>query len=128
MRISPARLATKFTPNCVLDLRNVSQAAAKPGVEVFNERAAAWRALHGLRDRSPDPVELAPHGGMQPIPALPEGTRCVGLAMQQTRGADQIVRHCRPARDGGQLGVQYASEGKQVVALVLQGDAHRADA
>ncbi len=23
MRISPARLATKFTPNCVLDLRNV---------------------------------------------------------------------------------------------------------
>ena len=25
MRISPARLATKFTPNCVLDLRNVSR-------------------------------------------------------------------------------------------------------
>src|ERR1700693_2060378 len=52
------------------------QAVAQPGVEVFNQRAATWRALHGLRDRSPDPVELAPHGGMQPIPALPAGTRC----------------------------------------------------
>src|ERR1700694_1746299 len=38
------------------------QAVAQPGVEVFDQRAAAWRALHGLRDRSPDPVELAPHG------------------------------------------------------------------
>src|SRR6267378_1946704 len=64
------------------------QAVAQPGVEVFNQRAAAWRALHGLRDRSPDPVELAAHGGMQPVPALPEGARGVGLAMQQTRGAD----------------------------------------
>src|SRR5260370_42325481 len=67
------------------------QAVAQPGVEVFNQRAAAWRALHGLRDRGPDPVELAPHGGMQPVPALPEGARGVGLAMQQTRGAHQIV-------------------------------------
>ena len=104
------------------------QAAAQPGVEVFNERAAAWRALHGLRDRSPDPVELAPHGGMQPVPALPEGTRGVGLAMQQTRGADQIVRYCRRARDSGQLVIEHADDGEQVVALVLQGDAHRADA
>ena len=32
------------------------------------------------------------------------------------------------ARDAGQLGVEHAGEGEQVVALVLQGDAHRADA
>jgi hypothetical protein len=32
------------------------------------------------------------------------------------------------ARDAGQLGVEQAGEGEQVVALVLQGDAHRADA
>src|SRR5258708_33358497 len=61
-----------------------AQAVAQPRVEVFNERAAAWRALHGLRDRGPDPVELAPHGGMQAGPALPEGARGVGVAMEQT--------------------------------------------
>ena len=32
------------------------------------------------------------------------------------------------ARDAGQLGVEQAGEGEQVVALVLQRDAHRADA
>jgi hypothetical protein len=32
------------------------------------------------------------------------------------------------ARDGGQLGVEQAGEGEQVVTLVLQGDAHRTDA
>src|SRR5260370_15091795 len=69
------------------------QAVAQPRVEVFNQRAAARRALHGLRDRSPDPVELMAHGGMQPVPALPEGARGVGLAMQQTGLADQIVRY-----------------------------------
>jgi hypothetical protein len=31
-------------------------------------------------------------------------------------------------RNGGQLGVEHAGEGEQVVTLVLQGDAHRADA
>jgi hypothetical protein len=31
-------------------------------------------------------------------------------------------------RNLGQLGVEHAGEGEQVVALVLQGDAHRADA
>jgi len=31
------------------------------------------------------------------------------------------------ARDRGQLGVEHAGEGEQVVALVLQGDADRAD-
>ena len=32
------------------------------------------------------------------------------------------------AHDGGQLGVEQAGEGEQVVALVLQRDTHRADA
>ncbi len=32
------------------------------------------------------------------------------------------------ARDDGQLGVEHAGEGEQVVALVLQRDTHRADA
>ena len=32
------------------------------------------------------------------------------------------------ARDAGQLGVEHAGEGEQVIALVLQRDAHRADA
>jgi hypothetical protein len=32
------------------------------------------------------------------------------------------------ARDGGQLGVENAGKGEQVVTLVLQRDAHRADA
>ena len=32
------------------------------------------------------------------------------------------------ARDGDQLGVEQAGEGEQVIALVLQRDAHRADA
>ena len=31
-------------------------------------------------------------------------------------------------RNGGQLGVEHAGEGEQVVALVLQRDPHRADA
>jgi hypothetical protein len=31
------------------------------------------------------------------------------------------------ARDAGQLGVEHAGEGEQVIALVLQRDAHRAD-
>ncbi len=34
----------------------------------------------------------------------------------------------RRARDGGQLVIEHPGEGEQVVALVLQGDAHRADA
>src|SRR5260370_7162546 len=57
------------------------QAIAQPRVEVFNQRAAARRALHGLRDRSPDPVELMAHGGMQPVPPFPEATPCVRLPM-----------------------------------------------
>ena len=32
------------------------------------------------------------------------------------------------ARDAGQLGVEHAGEGEQVVALVLQRDTHRANA
>jgi hypothetical protein len=48
--------------------------------------------------------------------------------MQQTGLADQIVRHRRRARDGGQLVIEHADEGEQVVALVLQGHAHLADA
>ena len=32
------------------------------------------------------------------------------------------------ARDAGQFGIEHAGEGEQVVALVLQGDAHRTDA
>jgi hypothetical protein len=103
------------------------QAVAQPRLEVFNEGAAAWRALHGLGDCGPDPVELMAHGGMQQVPALPEGARGVGLAMQQTGLADQIVRYRRRARDGGQLVIEHAAEGEQVVALILQGDAHRAD-
>jgi hypothetical protein len=31
-------------------------------------------------------------------------------------------------RDVGQLGIEHAGEGEQVVALVLQGDPHRANA
>jgi len=31
-------------------------------------------------------------------------------------------------RDVGQLAIEHAGEGEQVVTLVLQGDAHRADA
>jgi len=93
------------------------QAVAQPRVDIFNQRAAAWGAAHGLRDCRVDLVELAAHGGMQPTPALPEGIQGVGLAMQQARGADQIVRHSRRERDGGQLVIKHAGEGEQVIAL-----------
>jgi hypothetical protein len=43
--------------------------------------------------------------------------------MQQTGLADQIVRYRRRACDGGQLVIEHADEGEQIVALVLQGDA-----
>lgn len=54
-----------------------AQAVAQPGIWVFNQRAAAWRALHGLRDRSPDAVELAAHGGMQPVSRI--GVKAPGM-------------------------------------------------
>jgi hypothetical protein len=45
MRISPAGLATKFTPNCVLDMRNVSQNAlqerASPQIREVTARLTA---------------------------------------------------------------------------------------
>jgi hypothetical protein len=49
------------------------QTVAQLRVEVFNQRAAARHAAQCVRDRSPDPLELMAQGGMQPVPALPEG-------------------------------------------------------
>ena len=89
---------------------------------------AAWRALHGLRDSGPDTVELAAHGGMQPVPGLPERAGGLWLAMRQTRRAHEIARNRCGVCNGVELFVQHAGEGEQVVALVLQGAAHRADA
>jgi hypothetical protein len=43
--------------------------------------------------------------------------------MHQTGLADQIVWYRRRACDGGQLVIEHADEGEQVVALVLQGKA-----
>ena len=48
--------------------------------------------------------------------------------MQQARLAHQGFGDGVGARDVGQLGVEHAGEGEQVVALVLQRDPHRADA
>jgi len=105
------------------------QAVAQPRVEVFNQRAAAWRTLHGLRDRGPGTVELAPHGGMQPVPALPECARCVRHcdAADTWRGPDSPALPPRARWRPGCASI-LAGEGEQVVVLVLQGDAHRADA
>jgi len=80
MRISPARLTTKFTPNCVLDLRNVSHKIEKARYNVTNwpeynkalrqrgditiwfteEALAAWHpAKTGARGRPQEYSDLA---------------------------------------------------------------------
>jgi hypothetical protein len=49
-RISPARLATKFTPNCVLDLRNVRPVASHaPNALLHHFKVAVrrWWQLDG---------------------------------------------------------------------------------
>jgi hypothetical protein len=48
--------------------------------------------------------------------------------MRQTRRAHEIARNRCGACDGAELFGQHAGEGEQVVALVLQGAALRADA
>jgi len=50
------------------------------------------------------------------------------LAVQHARGAHDAFRQFVGARDRGQFVVDYAGEREQVVALVLQRDAYRADA
>ena len=57
MRISPARLATKFTPNCILDLRNVSHAGwhlriklSRMAADLACRLVKADDCAHGRRD------------------------------------------------------------------------------
>jgi hypothetical protein len=48
--------------------------------------------------------------------------------MQHARLAHERLGDGVGVCDGGKLDIEHAGEGEQVVALVLQGDAHRADA
>ena len=48
--------------------------------------------------------------------------------MQQACRAHQIVGDARDLRDPGEFPIEHAGEREQVIALVLQRDAHRADA
>ncbi|MGF6367567.1 hypothetical protein OKW40_000317 [Paraburkholderia sp. RAU6.4a] len=50
------------------------------------------------------------------------------LATQHTRGAHELIRDVGALRDRGELLIEHAGEREQVIALVLQRDAHRADA
>jgi hypothetical protein len=52
----------------------------------------------------------------------------VGRAVQHAGLAYEGVRHFEAPGDAGQLLVKHAGEGEQIVALVPQCDAHRADA
>lgn len=48
--------------------------------------------------------------------------------MQQASGAHQIVGDARGLRDPGEFRIEHVGERQQVITLVLQRDAHRADA
>ncbi len=84
--------------------------------------------MQRLRNRSPDFVEPAADGRMQPVPCLPEYDGGFRLAVQQARCPYEMPGDGSIACDGVELLVQHAGEGEQIVALVLQGHAHRADA
>jgi hypothetical protein len=51
-----------------------------------------------------------------------------GQAVQQAGFAHERLRDVEDLRDGGQFLVEHAGESEQIVALVSQRDAHRADA
>lgn len=53
----------------------VRRAGAHPRVEIFNHRAAAWRALQRVGHGGVDVVKLATHAGKQMVPALSECAR-----------------------------------------------------
>ncbi|MGF6636225.1 hypothetical protein [Paraburkholderia sp. MM6662-R1] len=73
-------------------------------------------------------MELVADGGVQPVPRLPERDGGVRLAVQQTSRPHEVVRNAARAVHGAELLVQHASEGKQIVTLVPQGNARRTDA
>jgi hypothetical protein len=65
---------------------------------------------------------------MQPVPCLSECGGGFRLAVQQARRPYEMAGHGGIACDGVELLVQHAREGRQIVALVLQGHAHGANA
>ncbi len=79
---------------------------------------------HGVEQR----VELAAHGRSKPVPALPVCGRGAGRAVQHACLTHEGFGNGVGLRDAGQFGIEHAGEGEQGVALVLQRDAHRADA
>src|SRR5476649_2199724 len=73
-------------------------------------------------------MELGAHPGAQPVPSLPIRRGCAGLAVQYTGLTHERFRQYMDARDRGELVVEHAGEREQVVALILQRHANRADA
>jgi hypothetical protein len=81
-----------------------------------------------LAHRFEDGAELVADFCPQPVPSLPIRGRGVGQAVQQAGFAHEGLRDLEGLRDGGQFLVEHAGEGEQIIALVAQRDAHRADA
>ncbi len=101
---------------------------AQPRVEVLHQRAAARGVRHGTAHGSEQGVELAPDLRSQPAPPLPICGRGAGQAVQHAGFPHQGLGDGVGLRDIGQFVIEHAGESEQVVALVLQRDAHRADA
>ncbi len=109
------------------------EAGAQPRVQVLHQRAAVRGVRHGPAHGGEERVELAPSLRAKPVPPLPVCGRDGGrispaYAVQQAGLAHEGLGDGVGVRDAGQLGIAHAGEGEQGVALVLQRDAHRADA
>ena len=104
------------------------EVGAQPRVEVLHQRAAARGVRHGPAHGREQDVELAPRLRSQSVPPLPIRGRGAGQAVQHAGFPHEGLGDGVGACDAGQLGVEHTGEGEQVVALVLQRHAHRADA
>ena len=101
---------------------------AQPRIRVFDQGAATWRLRHSQRHGVNDCQEFGSHPGAQPVPALPVRGWGARLAVQYTHGTHEMFRQFVNACDRRQLVVEYTGEREQVVALVLQRNAHRPNA
>ena len=104
------------------------EVGAQPRVQVLGQRSAARRIGHGPAHGREEGMELAAHRRAKPVPSLPVCGRVTGQAVQQACFTHEESGDGVGVRDGGQLGIEHAGEGEQVVALFLQGDLRRVDA
>ena len=103
------------------------EVVAQSRVEVFDQRTAARGLRHDPADGVEQGVELVAKLRPQPAPSLPIGGRGAGQAVQHAGLAHEGLGDDVGLRDGGQFLVEHAGEGEQIITLVPQRDAHRAD-